>query len=152
MYGADWMKVLCSASFSVARCSRPMCGSARWITSPSSSSTRRSTPCAAGCCGPKLMLKLRTAVSAISLLCLFVTRQHVFRAFPRRQEIEIAEFLLELDRLVDHALDLVVVTHLDEAGEREILPQRMAVETVVGEQAAQIRMAREEHTVEVVGL
>ena len=30
-----------------------MCGSARWMTSPSSSSTRRSTPCAAGCCGPK---------------------------------------------------------------------------------------------------
>jgi hypothetical protein len=26
--------------------------------SPSSSSTRRSTPWAAGCCGPKLMLKL----------------------------------------------------------------------------------------------
>ena len=42
-----------SASFSVARWSSPMCGSARWITSPSSSSTSRSTPCAAGCCGPK---------------------------------------------------------------------------------------------------
>ena len=47
------MNVLLSASFSVARCSRPMCGSARWITSPASSSTSRSTPCAAGCCGPK---------------------------------------------------------------------------------------------------
>src|SRR5260221_4337024 len=60
------MKVFDSASFSVARCSRPMCGSARWITSPSSSSTRRSTPCAAGCCGPKLIVKLRSAVSAMS--------------------------------------------------------------------------------------
>ena len=29
------------------------CGSAFWITSPSISSTRRRTPCAAGCCGPK---------------------------------------------------------------------------------------------------
>src|ERR1044071_7309525 len=38
-----------------------MCGSTRVTTSPSSSSTRRSTPCAAGCCGPKLMVKLRTA-------------------------------------------------------------------------------------------
>jgi hypothetical protein len=53
MYGTDWMYVRVSASFSVARCSSPMCGSARWITSPSSSSTSRSTPCAAGCCGPK---------------------------------------------------------------------------------------------------
>ena len=51
-----WMYVRVSASFSVARCSRPMCGSARWITSPSSSSTRRSTPCAAGCCGPKFIV------------------------------------------------------------------------------------------------
>jgi hypothetical protein len=28
MYGTDWMNVRVSASFSVARCSRPMCGSA----------------------------------------------------------------------------------------------------------------------------
>ena len=34
-------------------------------TSPSSSSTRRNTPWAAGCWGPKLMVKLRTAASAI---------------------------------------------------------------------------------------
>src|SRR6476619_954936 len=42
-----------------------MCGSTRSTTSPSSSSTRRNTPCAAGCCGPKLMVKLRISVSAI---------------------------------------------------------------------------------------
>src|SRR5262245_6807906 len=52
-------------SFSVPRCNSPMCGSTRSTISPSSSSTRRSTPCAAGCCGPKLMVKLRT-FSAIS--------------------------------------------------------------------------------------
>ena len=33
--------------------SRPICGSARCTTSPSISRIRRSTPCAAGCCGPK---------------------------------------------------------------------------------------------------
>jgi hypothetical protein len=33
----------------------PMCGSARATISPSISRIRRSTPCAAGCCGPKLM-------------------------------------------------------------------------------------------------
>src|SRR5215210_4779992 len=49
-----------------------MCGSTRSTTSPSSSSTRRSTPWAAGCCGPKLMVKLRSAVaaSAMSHRCL----------------------------------------------------------------------------------
>ncbi len=40
-----------------------MCGSQRSTISPSSSSTSRSTPCAAGCCGPKLMLKLRIRCS-----------------------------------------------------------------------------------------
>ena len=69
-----------------------------------------------------------------------------------RQEIEIAELLLQLDRLVDHALRLVVVTHLDEAGQREILAQRMALEAVVGEDAAQVRMAGEQDAVEIVGL
>src|ERR1043165_4107360 len=44
-----------------------MCGSTRSTTSPSSSSTRRSTPCAAGCCGPKLMLNCRMSVSGIAL-------------------------------------------------------------------------------------
>src|SRR5256885_2606544 len=38
MYGTFCRYVRVSASFSVARCSSPMCGSARWITSPSSSS------------------------------------------------------------------------------------------------------------------
>jgi len=64
MYGMLWFQGFVSASFSVARCSRPMCGSAFWITSPSSSSTSRSTPCAAGCCGPKFSVKLRISDTA----------------------------------------------------------------------------------------
>ncbi len=83
---------------------------------------------------------------------LLVARQHVVRAFPRRQEIEIAEFLREPHRLVEHALLLVVVAHLDEAGEREILAQRMALEAVVGEQPAHVGMIGEHHAVEVPGL
>src|SRR6266516_2488511 len=43
-----------------------MCGSTRSTTSPSSSSTRRNTPCAAGCWGPKLMVKLRSEASFIA--------------------------------------------------------------------------------------
>ena len=85
-------------------------------------------------------------------LRLLVARQHVLRAFPRRQEVEIAEFLRQLHRLVDHPLLLVVVAHLDEAGQREVLAQRMALEAVVGEDAAQVRVAGEQDAVEVVGL
>src|SRR5258708_22240537 len=40
-----------------------MCGSAFWMTSPSISSTRRRTPCAAGCCGPKFMVRLRSSAT-----------------------------------------------------------------------------------------
>src|SRR3977135_2492686 len=102
MYGTDGMKVLCSASFSGARCRRPMCGSARWMTSPSSSSTRRSTPCAAGCCGPKFRVSLR--ISAIALFFgVVVFADDARRHFPR----------IDRHRLVDHALLLGVVAHLD---------------------------------------
>ena len=45
-----------SASFSAARCMYPITGSARVMTSPSSSSTTRSTPCVDGCCGPMLRI------------------------------------------------------------------------------------------------
>ncbi len=45
-------KSVLGSAFSVPRCNRPICGSARSITSPSISSTRRKTPCAAGGCGP----------------------------------------------------------------------------------------------------
>jgi hypothetical protein len=50
----------------------------------------------------------------------------------------------QLDRLVDHPLLLVVVAHLDKAGEREVLAQRMAFETVVGQDAAQVRDGRKQ--------
>src|SRR5271156_1067411 len=137
-------------SFSVPRWSRPIWGSTRSTTSPSSSSTRRSTPCAAGCCGPKLMVKLRTSLIASACLpSLLVAGQRIVRTFPRRQEIEIAEFLGELHGIVDDALLLVVPAHFDEAGQREVLAQRVALEAAIGEDPAHVRMAREHHAVEV---
>ncbi len=127
---------MCSISFSVPRCSRPMCGSTRSTTSPSSSSTRRSTPCAAGCCGPKFRWNWRISVSAMaSPLRLLIPRQHVVGPLPRAHEVEGAELLGQLHRLVDHALLRIVVAHLDIAGEREVLAQRVALEAVVGEDA-----------------
>jgi len=77
MYGTLWMKVRVSASFSVARCSRPMWGSARWM------------------------------------------------------------------------LLLGVVAHLHVAGHREVLAERVPHEAVVGEDAAQVRVAAEDDAVEV---
>src|SRR5229473_200952 len=109
-----------------------MCGSTRSTTSPSSSSTSRRTPCAAGCCGPKFMVKFRSSASAItlSLGCLLVTRQAVTGTLPGREKIEGAEFLRELHRLIDDALLLVVIADLDKSGERKILAQRIAFEAV----------------------
>src|SRR6185437_3875824 len=73
-------------------------------------------------------------------------------AFPRRREIEAAEFLLQLHRLIDDALLLFVVAQLDIAGEREILAQRMALETVIGEDAAQVGVIGEIDAIEIPSL
>ena len=53
-------------------------------TSPSSSSTRRRTPWAAGCWGPKLMVKLRTAASAIAGPNLLQVQRRPLPQVPKR--------------------------------------------------------------------
>ena len=53
------------------------------------------------------------------------------------------------DRLVDDALLLVGVAQLDIAGQREVLAQRIALEAIIGEDAAQVGVAGEEHAVHV---
>ncbi len=63
-----------------------------------------------------------------------------------------AEFLRQAHLVVNHAFLLVVVAHLDKAGEREILAQRMTLEAVIGEDAAHVGMAGEQHAVKIVGL
>ena len=85
------------------------------------------------------------------LLRLFIAGQHIVGAFPRRQEIEIAEFLPQFDRLVDHALDFIIVADFDETSGREVLAQRVAFKAVVGEDAAKVRMTGEQDAVEIVG-
>src|SRR5215831_18676575 len=89
--------------------------------------------------------------AALPVARFLVARQDVVRTFPRREEIEVAEFLRESHRLVYDALLLVVIAHLNEAGEREILAQRVALESVIGQQPAHVRMPGKEHAVEVVG-
>src|SRR5207237_9350733 len=125
------------------------------------SRTRGRTPWARGWCGVKSMVSVLISTSDLSArLALFlrggwrllVAGQHLLDALPRAQEVEAAEFLGELHRLVDDALLNLVPAHLDEAGQREILAQRMALEAVVGEDAAQVGMVGEPHAVEIVGL
>ena len=104
-----------------------------------------------------MIAKLRMLCSVMASLRrssrrLLVARQHVLGALPRRQEVEVPEFLGQLHRLVDHAGLVLVVADLDEAGEREVLAQRVPLEAVIGEEPAQVRMAREQDAVEVVGL
>src|SRR6187399_834780 len=141
----DWLNGFDSASFSVRRCSKPICGSAFWMTSPSISSTRRNTPCAAGCCGPKFIVKLR--ISFIASLLLGLQRRVV--AVVVADDLRHQRALLDRDRLVHHALLGGVVAHLDVADQREVLAERMADEAVVGEDAAQIRVTGEKNAEQV---
>src|SRR5690349_17161137 len=83
---------------------------------------------------------------------LLVARQHVIGAFPWREEIERAEFLVQRDLVVDDALFLIIPAHFNKTGEREVLAQRMSLEAVVGEDAAHVGMAGEKHAIEIVGL
>ncbi len=82
---------------------------------------------------------------------LLVARQRD-HALPGRDEIEVAEILRQADGDVDHALLLLVVADLDEAGQREILAQRMPVEAVIGHDAAQIGLAAEQDAEQVPSL
>src|SRR5215217_7344540 len=53
----------CSAVFSMPVWRYPMVVSAPTTTSPESSSTRRSTPCVLGCCGPMLTVIVSLRIS-----------------------------------------------------------------------------------------
>src|SRR5438477_9458323 len=58
----------CSAVFSMPVCRYPIVGAAESTVSPSSSSTRRSTPCVLGCCGPMLTVIVSARISGIRLV------------------------------------------------------------------------------------
>src|SRR5690606_27631816 len=112
------------------------------MTSPSISSTRRSTPCAAGCCGPKFTVKL--SISGIARI-LELGLVAVIVANDLRHE----RARLDADRLVDDAALVRVVAHLDLADHREILAERMPDEAVVRKEAPQVRVTAEQDSIEV---
>src|SRR6266571_157387 len=63
--GTTCCHFFCSAVFSMPVCRYPMVGMHDLIVSPSSSSTRRSTPCVLGCCGPMLTVIVSVRSSGI---------------------------------------------------------------------------------------
>ena len=87
----------------------------------------------------------------VSPLRLLIARQHVVRPSQGDRKSKLRNSWAQLHRLVDDALLLVVVAQLDIAGEREVLAQREALEAVVGQDAAQVRMTGEEDAVQVEG-
>jgi len=66
--------------------------------------------------------------------------------------LEIPECLAHFQRLNDYTLFLLIVPHFSIPSQREILPQRVPIKSVVGHDTAQVRMAGEEDTEQVVCL
>lgn len=72
---------------------------------------------------------------------------------PRRTTaLKVPERLRELKRLNNNALLLLVVSNLSVTRQREVLPQRVSVESVVGHDASEVRVADEEDAEHVVDL
>lgn len=63
--------------------------------------------------------------------------------------LKVPERLGKLERLDNNSLLLLVVSDLGVAGKREVLSQRVAVETVIGHDSPQIGVAAEEDTEQI---
>lgn len=85
-----------------------------------------------------------------ALWCCGLTRTNLLPCC--RSTTEVPECLGHLERLDDNPLLLLVVADLGVAGHGEVLAQWVAVETVVGHDAPQVRVANEEDTKEIVDL
>lgn len=66
--------------------------------------------------------------------------------------LKVSESLGQLERLDNDALLLLIIANLGVTSQREILAERVAVETVVGHDATKIGVADEEDTEQVVDL
>jgi len=68
---------------------------------------------------------------------------------PRRQRFEVAECLGELEGFINNAFALFIIAQLGVSGQREIFPQGVSLEAVIGENTTQIWVTTEEHPVHV---
>eukprot|EP00053_Salpingoeca_punica_P019499 m.197665 g.197665 ORF g.197665 m.197665 type:complete len:331 (+) comp17668_c0_seq2:146-1138(+) len=82
-------------------------------------------------------------------VCLLGRRAASADLIPGALEVKVAELLSQLERLCDHALQLIVVAHLRVAPQREVLAERMAFKAVVCEHASQVGVVAEVHAKEV---
>src|SRR3546814_11763044 len=60
-----------------------------------------------------------------------------------------SEILRQLHRLVHDALVLFAIAQLGVTGQREVLALRMPLETIVGQDAAEVGVAAEQHAIHV---
>src|SRR4051794_9352481 len=108
-----------------------MIGSMSRMTSPSIVQSRRSTPCVAGWCGPRLTVKsssLRSRGASVPMI------GAVFSLIPTRHLVLVEG---EQDRLAAH---------------REVAPLRVARIVLGHQDPAQVRVTLEDHAEHVVGL
>src|SRR4029078_2471067 len=104
-----------------------MSGIASFITSPSARTTKRSTPCVDGCCGPiERVMSSVTTPPAAAERCTSTSK-------PARL------IVLDLEEAFPRRRDPVVFLRLD-----EILAERMARPVLRHEDAAEVRIARED--------
>lgn len=98
----------------------------------------------------------------VSLKC-FMSKKNTYRLrllIPTRTNrlpgrsttFEVPESLGKLEGLNDNSLLLLVVPKLSVSGQGEVLAQRVAIETIIRHDAAQIRVSGEEDTEHVVNL
>src|SRR5262245_11417938 len=109
------------------------------IVSPSSSSTRRSTPWVLGCCGPMLTVIVSVRSSAIVYQSP-ITKRSLTHSVPPTQPIALD---VRLELVFAHLEWLVGLRGLANL-HGIVLPRRMAVPVLRHQQPAKIRMAGED--------
>src|SRR5512145_1823877 len=113
-----------------------MSGIASFMISPSARTTKRSTPCVDGCCGP--MLSVMSSVTSPPLTC---------RSMSTSKPPRLIRPSSGLQQALSRRRDAVVLLRLD-----EVLAQRVPRPVLRHEQAAQVGVSREVHAEEVVDL
>src|SRR5262245_32425449 len=126
-----------SAIFSIERWRYPTSGIALFMTSPSARTTKRSTPCVEGCCGP--MLRVMSSVTTPPPFC--------DRSISTSKPMSPIAAPLYLQQALTRGRDAVVLLRLD-----EVLAQRMPGPVLRHEQPAKVRMSCEAHAQEIEAL
>src|SRR5690606_14747014 len=104
---------------------------------------RRNTPCAAGCCGPKFMVKFWISGIAGALL------ETGYKLVILADHFGHQGAWLYGNGLINHPPLLRIVTYFHIAAQREILAEGVTDKAVIRQNAAQIRMPVEQHAIQI---